>query len=216
MANGVSFLLMRSQLCIINRGLRFYAAKDTPMREIIKQERNFVADEMAASMLITESLSRAESKPSNESIIQGMVSRKEISSFTLDTEFIPQKQPPHLCSNFLGSLIKGGVSQHAIVARVNARLKLDYQIDNPIQLAIDSVKPLLEYKSMMGRRQTLPRILSPHRQNGIAIRWLIEAATERKYNTVRSLEKGLYDEIAEIFAGTSSLYAKRFNMHKSA
>lgn len=124
-------------------------------------------------------------------------------------------KPTSLCPNFLGSLIKGGVSQNAILARVNARLKLDYQIDNPIQLAIDSVKPLLEYKSMMGRKQTLPRVLTPHRQNGIAIRWLVEAATQREYNTVRNLERGLYDEIAEIFAGTSSLYAKRFNMHKS-
>lgn len=113
-------------------------------------------------------------------------------------------------------MIKCGTSQHAIVAKVNAKLKLDYQIDNPIQLAIDSVKPLLEYRSMMGRRQTLPKILSPNRQNGVAIRWLIETAKQREYNTVSSLERGLYDEIAEIFAGTSSLYTKRFNMHKSS
>jgi ribosomal protein S7 len=123
-----------------------------------------------------------------------------------------------LFTGFLGCSIKKGFLPERALAHANARLKLKYQIDNPIQVAIEAVKPILRHPPKL-RSPTahpgLPTVLSPRDQYRVAVKWILAAVRARKYEfDCRNFEKGLFDEISAIFDGTSSVYAKRFQYHK--
>ena len=100
----------------------------------------------------------------------------------------------------------------------NAKLKLKYQIDNPIQVAIDTVKPIIRHPTRKGKQAEsleAPVVLTQQQQSRIAVKWILEAVRNRKYEfNCRNFEKGLFDEVSAIFDGNSSLFQKRFNYHK--
>lgn len=119
-----------------------------------------------------------------------------------------------LTKTFSQILTKGGKRQEAILARVNSRLKLKYQVDNPIQLAITACKPIVRFKKTKPKRYE-PIALTEKIQMNLAIKWIIECAYKREYDNIKDLERGLFDEVVSVLDGSSKVYEKRFNMHKS-
>lgn len=189
-----------------------YAAKEPKLFSIIKMEKRFVQDEYEASILVTEALETGNSQNRTDPAATG-----DSNPSTQDkTDHGGSRTTGVLCKQFVGSLVKEGQRQDAAIAKVNTRLKLAYQVDNPIQLALDIIKPLVQYKSVAGRKQTIPKVLSEHRRLGEAVRWILESAHGRKYSHKRDLEQSLFDEVEAIFDGSSHLYARRFNMHKTS
>lgn len=126
--------------------------------------------------------------------------------------------------SFMGNVIKGGYTPEKKLAMANARLKLKYQVDNPIQLAIEAVKPILQHPRKNAARgggalkgSTMPTVLTVTRQYNLAVKWLLEAARNRKYiNNCHDFEKGLFDEVSAILDGTSSIYNKRYLFHRGS
>lgn len=55
------------------KNARYYA--EIPMREIIKQERNFVANEMVASILITENLAKLDNASPEDAKEEGIFTK---------------------------------------------------------------------------------------------------------------------------------------------
>lgn len=123
-----------------------------------------------------------------------------------------------LPSVVLGKLTKQGKTQDSILSKVNSRLKLLLQLDNPIQKSIDTIRPVLYYKrSSKSASDSHPIMLSEKKSFNLGWHWIVHAAMERKYIAGRKtdLEQGLYDEILAIFQGTSSLYTRRFRFHRA-
>ena len=123
-----------------------------------------------------------------------------------------------LFEGFLGNCIKKGFMPDQALCLANAKLKLKYQVDNPIQVAIDAVKPVIRHPAKKGFSSVssqLPEILTPIQQSRMAVKWILEGVRNRKYAyDCRNFEKGVFDEVSAIFDGTSSIFQKRFNYHK--
>jgi len=123
--------------------------------------------------------------------------------------------PSVLMAHFVKVLTKHGQRQDSILASVHARLKSRYGVDHPIHTAIESIKPVLKYQRFKNCRHYVPIVLRPKSSEGIAIRWVIEAAANRKYQSKRNLERGLFDEFDGILQGNSAIYQKRLNFHRN-
>jgi ribosomal protein S7 len=127
----------------------------------------------------------------------------------------PQPDPSKLNGAFLTILCKRGIKRENVVASVNSKLRKFYLVENPIQHAIDAVKPVLQYKKMKGMKKAVPVLLPEKRQTNTAIKWIIESALSKNYKYGPCLERGLFDEINSIIQGTSSVYQKRYMFHKN-
>lgn len=84
-----------------------------------------------------------------------------------------------------------------------------------MQIALEAVKPVLKYQRFKHSRQYFPIVLHGKSAEGIAIRWIVDAAHNKEYLGKRDLERGLYDEIDGILLGNSAVYQKRFNFHRN-
>lgn len=118
----------------------------------------------------------------------------------------------HLLVN---TITRRGMKGDKVVSDVNARLAHRYGVHNPIQIAIDAIKPSLIYRKDKCRRKYIPMPLYPHVASGIAIKWIVKTARERLFGGRPVIERGLYREIDLIIQGTSSLYSKKFQTHRN-
>lgn len=123
--------------------------------------------------------------------------------------------PAQLMSHFVKILTKNGQRQDSVLARIHAQLKSRYGVDHPIHTAVESVKPVLKYQKFKNARHYVPIVLHPKSSEGIAIRWIVDAASNRKYQGRKSLERGLFDEFDGILQGNSPVYQKRLNFHRN-
>ena len=125
-------------------------------------------------------------------------------------------RPVELMSHFARILTKHGLRGDDVLARVSASLRHKYGHPDPIQVAVDGIKPVLKYQRFKPARQSVPIVLHPKPSVGIAIRWIVDLASKRTYVGDRPcLERGLVDELDAIIQGTSPLYAKRAQFHKN-
>lgn len=81
--------------------------------------------------------------------------------------------------------------------------------------ALDNVKPLVEVKSRRvgGANYQVPVEVSPDRQVGIALRWLVTYAQGRKGRPMRN---ALAEEILDAFNNTGTAVKKRDDTHRMA
>ena len=101
------------------------------------------------------------------------------------------------------------------MSQVNAILRQRYGVEWPIQVAVDSVKPVLKFQRFKHSKQYVPIILHAASAEGIAIRWIVQAAHNRMYLGKRDFKRGLVDELDAVLQGTSSVYQKRFTFHRN-
>ncbi|EPZ36290.1 Synaptojanin domain-containing protein [Rozella allomycis CSF55] len=73
----------------------------------------------------------------------------------------------HVHRVFLNCFIKDGQFPTEEFININRALKMKYQVANPIQLAIDSVKPIVMFKTQRGKNNPIPNILTYRRQMSI-------------------------------------------------
>ena len=88
-----------------------------------------------------------------------------------------------------------------------------------VTTAIDNVKPILEVKKVRisGSTQLVPSIISKRRQDTLAIRWILEAATKRRSAKRNlTLDQCLFAEIVDAFNKVGTVRKKRDELHKLA
>ena len=127
------------------------------------------------------------------------------------------RPPCSLLQHFSSILIQHGKRHDALLMRINTALKIKYGVPNPIEVAVDAVKPIIRYYRPKDRKIWLPEAIWPKSSTGMAIRWITKAASARTYGEWKrpDLGRGLMDEIEGILSGTSSLFAKKLACHKN-
>ncbi len=128
----------------------------------------------------------------------------------------PQRTDAAIISHFNAVLTRHGVRGDKITSEVNRRLVAKYGVPNAIPLAVNALKPIVKYNKSKVRRSFIPIPLFPKTAEGMAMRWIVEAAEQRTYvGGNPEIVRGLFDEIDSIIQGTSSLFQKRFQAHKN-
>jgi hypothetical protein len=129
------------------------------------------------------------------------------------------RDPHHVTSAFYAALTRHGIRRDSILARVTARLRLKYGHPAPLDLAIDALRPTIRYirpKDTRAAKYFVPIAVWPESGVGMAVRWVVRAAEERRYKGMRpDLEKGLWEELDAVLNGSSGLFAKKLNMHRN-
>lgn len=129
---------------------------------------------------------------------------------------MPAQAERKLGETLLTLLLKGGNVLDGKLARASFRLRVAFQLQDPFQLAINTIRPALTYSRSRGKRLFLPMLLAPEKSERLAVRWIVEAARSRRYLAgAPDMEQGIVDEVAAILGGTSKLYARRFNLHRN-
>ena len=84
--------------------------------------------------------------------------------------------------------------------------------------AVENVKPSVETRNVKvsGMTYPVPAVIGKHRQQILAIRWLIECATKNKKNTSISFCECLASELYEALISSGKAKQKRDAMHKHA
>ena len=88
-----------------------------------------------------------------------------------------------------------------------------------VRRAINNVKPIFETKRVRvsGVTREIPRLVAIHRQEGLAIRWIIKAAREKKKkNPKYSFAQTLASEIMDASKAIGSAKNQRDQLHKQA
>lgn len=129
------------------------------------------------------------------------------------------REPDAVTNSFIATLTRHGIRRDSLLARVTSKLRLKYGHPAPLDLAIDALRPSVRYvrpKDSKSSKYHVPVALWPQSGVGMAVRWVVKAARERKYRGQRpDLERGLWDELDAVLSGTSSLFAKKANMHRN-
>lgn len=136
------------------------------------------------------------------------------------TTIPPYTRSPDLVTKaFYAALTRHGIRRDSILARVTAQLRLKYNHPAPLDLAIDALKPAIRFvrpKDTKAGKYHVPVAVWPESGVGMAVRWVVKAAEGRKYRGQRpDLERGLWDELDAVLSGSSSLFAKKANMHRN-
>ncbi len=81
--------------------------------------------------------------------------------------------------------------------------------------ALDNIKPFVEVRSRRvgGATYQVPMEVRPERRQALAIRWMINYASERKG---RSMEERLAEEMVDAYNGTGGAIRKKEDVHKMA
>jgi small subunit ribosomal protein S7 len=84
--------------------------------------------------------------------------------------------------------------------------------------AIENVRPSLELRSkkIAGISREIPCLVPQHRGQGIAIRWLLDAARARKKTGSRGLTENLAEELVDAYLQRGSPRQRRDTLHKTA
>lgn len=125
-----------------------------------------------------------------------------------------------VASHLSALLTKRGQRGDYLTASVNADLMAKYGAPDSLQRAIEVLRPVIRWMRGKGQSSSARRYhampLYPTTANGIALRWVVAAACARTYGGSRpNLQRGLVDEFDSLLQGTSPLFSKRFQMHRS-
>lgn len=120
-------------------------------------------------------------------------------------------------AKFIGMLTKGGLPMDKKICQAVFRLRIAFQMADPLAVAVDAVKPILQYKKTSNPKYHVLCLLNPLISSHLAIKWIIQSAQGRTFYSTKipELEQGLYDEICAVFNGTSKVYQRRFQMHRN-
>lgn len=125
-------------------------------------------------------------------------------------------------AKFINALMKDGkkaVAEKIVYSsldKLNNKMKLkDGEIINIFNECIDKVKPSLEVRARRvgGATYQVPSDVRASRKQALAIRWIIEAARNRKDKT---MDEKLYKEFSDIMDGVGNAIKKRSDVHKMA
>lgn len=97
---------------------------------------------------------------------------------------------------------------------ISKRIKEKDPLD-VVQIAVHNIKPLIEVRSRRvgGANYQVPMEISRERQLTLALRWLVEAAREKK---ARPMHTRLGDEICDAYKKQGVAIKRRENVHKMA
>nr|YP_010736400.1 ribosomal protein S7 [Zygnema circumcarinatum]QKQ14729.1 ribosomal protein S7 [Zygnema circumcarinatum]WEL36373.1 ribosomal protein S7 [Zygnema circumcarinatum] len=117
-------------------------------------------------------------------------------------------------------MIDGKKTQsHSIITNTFARLANYGDVITYVINAIENVKPIIEIKKVRisGSTQIVPSLLSKRRQETLAIRWIVEAAIQRRKTQPNwNFEQCLLVEIVDAFNKTGVVRKKRDELHRLA
>uniref|UniRef100_UPI0031F3F958 ribosomal protein S7 n=1 Tax=Zygnema cf. cylindricum TaxID=3142258 RepID=UPI0031F3F958 len=108
---------------------------------------------------------------------------------------------------------------HLIITNTLARLANYGDVIAFVMNAIENVKPIIEIKKVRisGSTQLVPSLISTRRQETLAIRWIVEAAIQRrKAKQSLNLEQCLFAEIVDASNKIGVVRKKRDELHKLA
>lgn len=108
---------------------------------------------------------------------------------------------------------------HLIITNTFARLANYGDVIAFVMNAIENVKPIIEIKKVRisGSTQLVPSLISTRRQETLAIRWIVEAAIQRrKAKQSLNLEQCLFAEIVDASNKIGVVRKKRDELHKLA
>jgi small subunit ribosomal protein S7 len=125
-----------------------------------------------------------------------------------------------LVSKFVNCLMKDGEKSvahrvfYAAMDIVQQKVK-DAEPLEAFETAVNNVKPMVEVRSKRvgGATYQVPMPVSKQRQQSLAIRWLIQAAREKKG---RPMAMRLADELVDAFHRQGAAMTRRENIHKMA
>jgi ribosomal protein S7 len=128
-----------------------------------------------------------------------------------------QREPTQILAHLAGLLTKNGKRQDAVLMRVHNALSLKYGHPNPVEVAVDAVRPIVRYFKPKNIKIFVPEALWPRTSIGMALRWIVKGAEARTYGPwkVPDLERGLGDELDSVLDGTSALYARKLQCHRN-
>ena len=114
---------------------------------------------------------------------------------------------------FFHYFIKFGEVPCDIFSDAQLKLRLRYQNASPIPLAIKAVRPLVCFTK--SRHDMIPKILRHNRQNSLVAKWVREDMIKRKKERRLAMSESMVITMQNILEGKSSLYQKRYAMHKA-
>lgn len=131
---------------------------------------------------------------------------------------------------FVSCLMKDGKKQKAffLVSKAldTALKKLSTQTSENIPLssmsfiieAVENIRPSVEVRSkkIAGVSRDIPSLVPPKRGQGIAIRWILDAARGRKKTASRTFVDNLADELVDAYLKRGTPRQKRDSLHKAA
>ncbi len=129
------------------------------------------------------------------------------------------KYNSELVTNLINTIMKCGkktVAQAIVYGAMD--IIEEKQKADPLEVfmqALDNVRPVVEVKSRRvgGANYQVPVEISPNRQVGIALRWIVNFADGRKGRTMRDALAG---EILDAYNNTGSAVKKKDDTHKMA
>lgn len=128
-----------------------------------------------------------------------------------------RRESTQILQHMAGLLTKCGKRQDSLLARVHHQLAIKYGHPQPIELAVDAIRPVIRYYKPKNLKVFVPEALWPRTSIGMALRWIVKGAEARTYGPWKlpNLERGLLDEIDAILMGTSGLFARKLQCHKN-
>ncbi len=125
-----------------------------------------------------------------------------------------------LVSKFVNCLMKDGEKSvaHRVFYQAMDAVQEKVKDAEPLEAfetAVNNVKPAVEVRSKRvgGATYQVPMPVSKQRQQSLAIRWIIEAALEKKG---RPMAMRLADELVDAFHRQGAAMTRRENIHKMA
>jgi small subunit ribosomal protein S7 len=125
-----------------------------------------------------------------------------------------------LVSKFIGCLMRAGKRSVAEQVFYQAMDILRERVEDkqPLEVfeqAVDNVKPVIEVRSRRigGMTYQVPTEVNSRRQTSLAMRWILEAAREKKG---RPMYLRLADELLDAYRKQGAAYTRRENTHKMA
>ena len=125
-----------------------------------------------------------------------------------------------LVSKFVNCLMKDGEKSvayrifYAAMDLIQQRIK-DADPLEVFETAVNNVKPVMEVRSKRvgGATYQVPMPVKKHRQQSLAIRWIIQAAREKKG---RPMAVRLADELCDAYRRQGAAMTRRENVHRMA
>lgn len=127
--------------------------------------------------------------------------------------FLSFESPLH--SRFVNMIMKDGKKQTARGLLWNAFERLRAAGHDPqevLQNAVENARPMMEMRTM--RMGQVPFPLTPRRAEGLAMKWIVEAARKRKSRG--GMGEGLFNELLQAHQRKGSAVGKRETVHKMA
>lgn len=126
-----------------------------------------------------------------------------------------------VASRMSTTMTRHGVRRDTILGRIATRLAMRYGRPDALAIAVDAIRPVVRYhKEPVLRKSWIPMALPEGPSIGLAIRWILGNAKAKEYFGTtgvrrRDLERAVEEELVAILDGSSNLYAKRLQFHRS-